>query len=398
MLVEEKEEAICYDIACKQDEKGKNLSMIYKPNEKDKKEKIKNLKKERFLLDDEKEYTEDVIRIFGKYFVIRNKNKCKIVYNNKKYQLKEYFDEIDNNYNPEIKEIKIKLNGINNITNLSKMFYGCYHLSSVSESELRDENSQQSTTKSSDAFPDINSCSPLFEAKNDDKKEETKNIDSKINYEMNESNTQSYDLYFGCAISSLEKTLLISSKNRNNLCIENSLNKYIQNICQETSNNSLKIKDMSYMFYGCISLISLPDISRWNISNTDDISYMFTKCYSLMSLPDISKWNTSNISKMSNIFWGCKALISLPDISKWDTSKVTNMKSMFSQCNSLMSLPDISKWDTSNVTNINYMLYQCSSLISLPDISKWNTSNIDTMEYLFSKCDKLESGMPIFKM
>jgi len=60
--------------------------MVYKPNENknEKKDKIKEFKEEiGFLLDDGKEYKEDVIRIFGKYFVKQNKNKCKIIYNKK---------------------------------------------------------------------------------------------------------------------------------------------------------------------------------------------------------------------------------------------------------------------------------------------------------------------------
>ena len=49
---------------------------------------------------------------------------------------------------------------------------------------------------------------------------------------------------------------------------------------------------MSYMFYYCGSLNSLPDISNWNTSNVTDMSYMFFNCSSLKSLPDISNWNT----------------------------------------------------------------------------------------------------------
>ena len=68
------------------------------------------------------------------------------------------------------------------------------------------------------------------------------------------------------------------------------------------NNNILKIKlkgidnitNMSYMFYGCSSLLSLPDISRWNTNNVTDMSYMFYNCSSLSSLSDISKWNTNN--------------------------------------------------------------------------------------------------------
>ena len=50
----------------------------------------------------------------------------------------------------------------------------------------------------------------------------------------------------------------------------------------------------------------------------------------------------TNVTKMSYMFYGCSSLISLPDISNWNTSKVTNMSYMFYDCNSLLSLPDIS--------------------------------------------------------
>ena len=46
---------------------------------------------------------------------------------------------------------------------------------------------------------------------------------------------------------------------------------------------------------------------------------------------------------MSFMFSGCKSLLSLPDISKWNTNKVTNMSNMFENCSSLSSLPNISK-------------------------------------------------------
>ena len=43
---------------------------------------------------------------------------------------------------------------------------------------------------------------------------------------------------------------------------------------------------------------------------------LFRGCKSLLSLPDISKWNTNNVIDMEGIFDGCKSLSSLPDISK----------------------------------------------------------------------------------
>ena len=82
------------------------------------------------------------------------------------------------------------------------------------------------------------------------------------------------------------------------------------------------------------------------------------------------------------MFYGCSSLSSLSDISKWNTINVTYMSDMFSRCSSLLSLPDISKWNTSNVKNMNWLFCRCSSLSSLPDISKWNTNAKYTDEML----------------
>ena len=48
------------------------------------------------------------------------------------------------------------------------------------------------------------------------------------------------------------------------------------------------------------------------------------------------------------MFWGCKSLSSLLDISKWNTNNVEKMSEMFFWCTPLSSLPDISKWKTNN--------------------------------------------------
>ena len=66
-----------------------------------------------------------------------------------------------------------------------------------------------------------------------------------------------------------------------------------------------KVNNMSYMFKGCSSLLSLPDISKWNTNKVTSMSMMFLECTSLSSLPDISKWNINNVEDMSYMFYGC---------------------------------------------------------------------------------------------
>ena len=103
---------------------------------------------------------EGKVRLFGNYFVNNNKEKCKIIYNNKEYELKEYFNDIDKEYNNK-NEIKIKLKGINNVTNMGTMFLGCDTLSSLSNisnwdtSKVTDMHSMFSGCKILSSLPDI---------------------------------------------------------------------------------------------------------------------------------------------------------------------------------------------------------------------------------------------------
>ena len=45
---------------------------------------------------------------------------------------------------------------------------------------------------------------------------------------------------------------------------------------------------------------------------------------------------------MEGLFYGCSSLKSLPDITKWNINEVTSMMFLFSECSLLESLPDLS--------------------------------------------------------
>ena len=72
------------------------------------------------------------------------------------------------------------------------------------------------------------------------------------------------------------------------------------------------------------------------------------------------------------MFFNCSSLISLPDISRWDTCNVTTLDGMLSNCISLISLPNISIWNTDSVIDMLSLISDCLSLPILPDLSIWN--------------------------
>ena len=187
--------------------------------------------------------TGEKTRIFGENFVKRNKNKFKIVYNNKEYALKDFFEEIDNNCKPGIK-IKFKLRIFHNILNLSEMFFNCHGLLSMKD-------------------------------------------DSKVNKEQVKAKSK-----YGLSISKKEekKPFKIIDINRMFYGCESLIS--IPDISDWNMEN---VTNMFGLFYECESLISIPDISKWNMKKVTNMTYIFYGCNKLSSIPDITNWNVENI-------------------------------------------------------------------------------------------------------
>ena len=215
------------------------------------------------------------IRIFGHNFVKNNKNKAKLIINNKKYKLEEYIN--NNNINSkELTADKLKIGIVLNkgLSNVSHIFENCrklikflYYDNIINIDELDEYNYYNNIDND---YDDINTSQ--------------NNLDINLKEEF---------IY-----SKIPKKYIIFIKKYN----------YFSN--------------MSRMFYNCSSLISLPDISEWNTDFVIDMNCVFYNCSSLLSLPDISGWTTENVTDLSRMFYNCKSLLSLPDISKWATYKV----------------------------------------------------------------------------
>ena len=185
---------------------------------------------------------EKKIKIFGSKFVDNNKNLCKIIYNNKEYDLSEYF----NCQNVKENILRIKLKGINNINNLDCMFERCSQLSPLSDFSNWDTTyvfNMMSIFKDCKFFklPDIS--------------------------RWNTSNVLSMDNMFnGC--SSLKSLPDISNWNTSN------------------------VLSMDNMFSGCSSLNSLPDISKWDITSAlkfkdlGEKPRMFDGCPDSLNIPE----------------------------------------------------------------------------------------------------------------
>ena len=223
-----------YEIIC-EDTMGLNLNEIHIKYE---------IKKE-----------DNEIRIFGDEFIKNNYNICKIILNNKIFNLISHLN-LKKMKNKK-KFIEIKLRGIKSIRSAIRMFSNCSLLIKIPDI------SKWNTNKVNNLIGLFYGCSSL------------KSLSDISKWNSNKVNNL-IGLFYGC--SSLKSLPDISKWNINN------------------------VNYMSGLFYGCSSLKSLPDISKWNTNNVNNMSLLFAECSSLKTLPDISNWNTNNINDMSGLF------------------------------------------------------------------------------------------------
>ena len=254
------------------------------------------------------------ISLFSSNFVENNKNNSFIMINNKIIKLTEKYII---NEGEKIKNLKIKLFMDKKVINISKMFYRCSNLFSLSD------------TSKWNLYYITDMSYMFFECLN------LSSIPNISKWKINNVTNISFMFYMCKHLFSLFD-----------------ISKWITN----------NVTNMRYLFYECTSLLSLPDISKWNTNKVTDMSYMFYKCSNLNKLPDISSWNTNNVTNISRMFSFCSKLNNLPDISKWNTSNITNMSQTFLGCTNLSILPFISIWNTYNLIDMSYMFYECSNL------------------------------------
>ena len=234
------------------------------------------------------ENKDENLLILGYAFVEHNKNNCKIVYNNIEHKL---YEKININENKDKNLLKIKLIGMNTISDASFMFSQCNSL--ISLPDILNWNTIN-VTNMSNMFQECFSLCSLPDISS-----------------WNTSNVRDMKyMFYGCS------SLL-----------------YLPDISKWNTSN---VNNMSYMFDSCESLSFLPDISKWNTSKVTSTSNMFFHCKSLTYLPDISKWDMGNVKDFKYMFFNCVSLTKTQDISKWKTNNAISLF-VFGYCINLIS-------------------------------------------------------------
>lgn len=113
----------------------------------------------------------------------------------------------------------------------------------------------------------------------------------------------------------------------------------------------------------------------------------FYKCTNLATIEGFENLNTENMTKMSYMFFLCRNLSSL-DLTNFNTGNVTEMWSMFEGCEGLTSL-DLTSFNTANVTDMDGMFEGCSTLTTIYASEKFVTDQVHGYD-MFSGCTSLK--------
>ena len=198
----------------------------------------------------------------------------------------------------------------------------------------------------------------------------------------------------------------------------------IPNMNKWFNTNKSKLRNMSMLFNGCISLLGCEtdknkiNLSKnWYTTNLEDMSYMFNRCKKVKEIHNLKSIQTLNVKNMCGLFNGCENLsfvtidFKTPNVEDMsimfqgckklekmkntfsDTSKLEDISGMFSDC---IALPNIATGiaNTVNVTNMTGLFKNCYKLEVMPDLSKWNMMKVEKYKGMFYGCQNKKLAQP----
>ena len=97
----------------------------------------------------------------------------------------------------------------------------------------------------------------------------------------------------------------------------------------------------------------------------------------------------------SDYFWGCESLVSIPENLFINNPQITSFASCFYYCTRLTSIPQGLFDNNPNVTDFSACFYHCDSLTSIPQGLFDNNPNVTDFSYCFERCENLTVNVQI---
>lgn len=150
----------------------------------------------------------------------------------------------------------------------------------------------------------------------------------------------------------------------------------------ESVTSGLSQYSLSNLFRGDQYLISAAEmnIGNYNTLGPSCFNYLFSGCTSLTTPPDLSNVTTIGMQSLLGMFSGCTSLTTPPDLSNVTTIGYGGCQSMFSECRSLENGPDFSNATSVDQQALLTMFYRCFllSTVTAPNIQDLTQNNVLT--------------------
>ena len=152
--------------------------------------------------------------------------------------------------------------------------------------------------------------------------------------------------------------------------------------CEEQ--DTMKIEDLKQFFSGYTKLTTVKGWENVDTSSVKDMSYMFNCCKSLIDA-DFENLDTSSLLNAQQMFAYCESLKNV-DFSNFNPNK-NCIKLDFLFYNS--GIEKVTMYGLDNCTRMNYAFSRCSNLAEV-DFSHANTSTLTDITELFNECKNLK--------
>ena len=162
-------------------------------------------------------------------------------------------------------------------------------------------------------------------------------------------------------------------------------------IPQGIFDNNPQLTSLADCFCGCASLVSIPQGIFDNCPSATDFSGCFEDCTSLTSIPQGLFDNNPQVTSFYSCFYNCKSLTSIPQGLFDNNPQVVSFDSCFYHCESLTTIPDGLFDNNPQVTSFSSCFVSCISLFAIPQGLFDNNTLVKSFRSCFNVCNNLTS-------
>ena len=162
-------------------------------------------------------------------------------------------------------------------------------------------------------------------------------------------------------------------------------------IPQGLFDNNPQVTSLDDCFCGCASLVSIPKGLFDNCPSVTNFGGCFEDCTSLTSIPQGLFDNNPQVTSFYSCFYNCKSLTSIPQGLFDNNPQVVSFDSCFYHCESLTDIPDGLFDNNPKVTGFGSCFVSCLSLSSIPQGLFDNNTLVKSFRNCFNICKSLTS-------